>query len=101
MHVSLQLGYQNKCDIVTVLLSEDLNVVDGVDKYQCVELLNIIGCKQENNACHGSLPAPPAQTKTTWLNCCLRASMRAVLAFSMCYITIDAKLSVSTHVVCL
>ena len=63
MHVSLQLGYQIKCDIETVLLSEDLNVVDGVDKYQCVELLKIIGCKQENNACHGSLPALPAQTK--------------------------------------
>ena len=63
MHVSLQLGYQNKCDIETVLLCEDLNVVDGVDKYQCTELLKIIGCKQENNACHGSLPAPPAQTK--------------------------------------
>ena len=63
MHVSLQLGYQNKCDIEAVLLIEDLNVVDGVDKYQCVELLKIIGCKQENNTCHGSLPAPPAQTK--------------------------------------
>ena len=33
MHVSLQLGYQNKCDIETMLLREDLYVVDGVDNY--------------------------------------------------------------------
>ena len=41
-HVSIQLGYQNNCDIEIALLSEDYNVIDGVDTCQGVVLLKII-----------------------------------------------------------
>ena len=52
-----------ECDIETVLLSEDLNVVDSDDKYQCVELLKIIGCKEENNACSWFVACPSSTDK--------------------------------------
>ena len=65
MHVSLQLGYQNNCDIETALLGEDFNVVEGVDKCEYVELQKIIWCIQDNNDSRDS--SPTTKTKTTWL----------------------------------
>ena len=41
-HVSIQLGYQNNCDIEIALLSEDYNVIQGVDRCQGVVLQKII-----------------------------------------------------------
>ena len=58
MHVSLQLKYQNNCDIETALLGEDFNFVEGVDKCEYVELQKIIWCIQDNNANRDLLPTP-------------------------------------------
>ena len=41
-HESIQLGYQNNCDTEIALLSEDYNVIHGVEKCQGVVLLKFI-----------------------------------------------------------
>ena len=40
--MSLQLKYQNNCDIETALLGENFNVVEGVGKCEYMELQKII-----------------------------------------------------------
>ena len=63
MHVSLQLGYQNNCDIETTHPREDFSVVEGIDKSQCVELQKIILCIQDNNDSRDSLPTTSSTDK--------------------------------------
>ena len=60
MHVSLQLGYQNDCDIETALLSD---AFDGVDKCQCVVLLTINDYDRTTMPVVVRCLPPAAQTK--------------------------------------
>ena len=81
MHVSLQLGYQNNCDIETALLGEDFNVVEGVDKCQYVELQKVIWCIQNNIASRDALPKTSSTDKRpSGLYLICRNSFRRVMA---------------------
>ena len=97
--MSIQLGYQNKCDIEIALLSEYYNVIHGVDTCQGLVLLKIILCKQDNAVrAHGQCLSwfvdylRQYRQKTKSGNSCPPASMQGILAFSVSYITIHAKL---------
>ena len=96
--MSIQLGYQNNCDIEIALLSDVYNVIHGVDTCQGVVLLKIILCKQDNAVrAHGQclswfVDYLRQHRQRLSVNFCPPASMQGILAFSVSYITIHAKL---------
>ena len=97
--MSIQLGCQNNCDKEIAPLSGDYNVIQGVDRCQGVVLQKIIWCKQDNAVgAHGQCLSwfvdylRQHRQKSTTVDSCLLASVQGVLAFSMSYITIHAKL---------